>query len=89
MVQSRLSAKAASIVNTAIGVNRDGTAWGSMDAFEFLNRALDNTHSAYSTSSSLAALMIAIDKPTDTAAMQMAISRKLGVLMGKMDAVGN
>lgn len=89
VVQNKLSAKAASIVNTAVGVNRAGIAWGSTDAFERRNRALDNTHSPHSNSNSLAVLIIAIDKPTDTAAMQMAISLKLGVLVGKMDAVGS
>jgi hypothetical protein len=30
--------------------------------------------------------MIAIDKPTDMAAVQITTSRKLGILVGKMDA---
>ena len=86
IVQNRLNAKAASMVNTAVGVNRVAVSLGLLTACGVRNRALDNTQSPHSSSSSLAALMIAIDNPTDMAAVQITTSRKLGILVGKMSA---
>ena len=86
VVQSKLSAKVVHMINTMTGVKRCASAFSFTDTSDVWRSWFNSTQSAQSNNVSLTTLMIAIDKPTDMAARQIAVNRNWGSLVGKVDA---
>ena len=67
-------------------MKRCASAFSFTDTSDVWRSWFNSTQSAQSNNVSLATLMIAIDKPTDMAARQIAVKRNWGSLVGKVDA---